>query len=123
VTAPDPRPHLVESGGEWRLAGHRCTACGYRVAFARPWCPLCRAAVEPARFGPAGTVWASAVQRIPVPGLDPPVVFAYLDLDDGPRCLVQCAVDAEDPPAPGARLRLSGVSATGDPLAGPLEAP
>lgn len=122
MTVPaDPRPRLVESGGDWLLAGHRCVACGYRLAFARPWCPVCRAATEPARFGPAGTVWAGAVQRVPVPGLEPPAVFAYLDLDDGPRVLVQgdAALDAERPPAPGTRLRLSGVSEAGNPLGGP----
>lgn len=119
-TLPDPRPRLVEADGAWLLAGLRCTDCGYRMGLARPRCPVCAGPTEPARFGPEGAVWASAVQRIALPGLDAPTVFAYLDLDDGPRCLVRCdaSADPERPPAPGDRLRLTGTSASGDLLAG-----
>jgi uncharacterized OB-fold protein len=114
--APDPRPTIVRSDGRWMLAGSECTACGYRLAVARPRCPVCRGTLREALWGPEGTVWSAATQRVPVPDLEPPVTFGYLDLDGGPRVLVQ-AETAEPAPAPGTRMVLAGRSTSGNPLA------
>ena len=114
--APDPRPTLVRSEGRWMLAGSECTACGYRLGLPRPRCPVCRGSLRDALWGPEGTVWSAATQRVPVPGLDPPVTFGYLDLDDGPRVLVQAEL-AEPAPEPGSRMVLCGRSEFGNPLA------
>ncbi|MFB9387271.1 Zn-ribbon domain-containing OB-fold protein [Pseudonocardia petroleophila] len=109
----DPRP-LVQTGpdGRHRVLGRRCPTCGEVAAFAWPRCPACRGEVEPAAFGPEGTVWSATVVRIPVPGRTPPYALAYVDLDDGPRVLAHLAHDAAPPI--GARVRLAAPSDDGD---------
>lgn len=114
----DPRPR-VQAGpdGLRRVAGRRCRSCAEVSAFAWPRCPACRGEVEPASFGPDGTVWSSTVVRIPVPGRTPPYGLAYVDLDDGPRVLAHVLGDAaaaHEPVPIGSRVRLAGVSADGD---------
>lgn len=111
----DPRPQISEGpDGSRRVTGRRCRSCSAVAAFAWPRCPECRGEVEPADFGPDGTVWSSTIVRIPVPGRTPPYALAYIDLDDGPRVLAH--VDgAADTPAPiGSRVRLSRPSPEGD---------
>lgn len=70
--------------------------------------------MEPAEFGPFGTVWSATVVRIPVPGRTPPYGLAYVDLDDGPRILAHVA-DSERAVPIGARVRLLPGAADGDP--------
>ncbi len=99
----DPRPVL--DGGT--VLGVRCTACRYPAAqLGLPWCPVCYARVEPARFDVVGTVWSSTVVAIPVGDRRPPFGLAYLDLDDGPRVLVHLAEPAVL--GIGTRARISG---------------
>jgi hypothetical protein len=64
-------------------------------------------------FGPTGRVWSSTVVRIPVPGRTPPYTLAYVDIDEGPRVLAHLPSVSERVPV-GARVRLSGPSASGD---------
>lgn len=110
----DPRPRLqLDSDGEWRVHGLRCRRCGAVAAYAWPSCPGCAAPVEPAEFGPAGTVWSSTVVRIPVPGRTPPFALAYVDLDDGPRVLAHVP-GAETSPVVGGRARLVAPTEVGD---------
>ena len=94
------------------VAGVRCTRCGYPAASARPRCPACRGPVEPAEFGPGGTVWSATVVRIPVPGREPPYALAYVDLDDGPRVLSH--LDCADALDVGTRVRLTAPAADPD---------
>ncbi len=103
--ALDPRPRLVASAAGMLVAGVRCTACAHPVAFVRPRCPDCRAAVVPATFGPEGTVWSATVVRIPVPGRRPPFALAYVDLDAGPRVLATAPGEHALPM--GTRVRLT----------------
>jgi len=112
-TLPDPRPQLIDDDGPARLAGLRCTACGYPAATAVPWCPRCQAAVEPALFGPAGRVWSSTVVRVPLPGRTPPYTLAYVDLVDGPRVLVHLPGEA-GPAAVGTAVSLVRVPDVSD---------
>ncbi|OSY43146.1 MULTISPECIES: Zn-ribbon domain-containing OB-fold protein [Pseudonocardia] len=111
MTIVDPRPRIVAApDGAGLVTGVRCAdheRCPGRAAFDWPACPSCGGAVEPAEFGPGGTVWSSTVVRIPVPGRTPPYPLAYVDLDDGPRVL---AHTTEQQPI-GARVRLLGPSA------------
>jgi uncharacterized OB-fold protein len=103
VSTPDPRPRVVagpQGGG--LVEGRRCTTCGEVAAFGWPACPACGGPVEPARFGPEGTVWSATVVRIAVPGRTPPYGLAYVDLDDGPRVLAHTG----GPVPIGARVRL-----------------
>ncbi len=113
--APDPRPQLVERDGQVLLAGGRCRACRYPTRYVVPRCPVCGEESDPADMGPGGTVFSATVLRIAVPGRRPPMVLAYVDVDDGPRILAH--VDHGDQaPAPWARVRLIGQTPAGDPL-------
>jgi len=121
-TIADPRP-VVQQGpdGLCRVAGQRCRSCGEVAAFAWPRCPACRGEVEPAAFGPDGTVWSSTVVRIPLPGRTPPYALAYVDLDDGPRVLAHVVAPPNGPRGPvdaappiGGRVRLAAPSPDGD---------
>lgn len=89
------------------VEGYRCVACRYPVARRVPRCPACAGAVDPAEFGPLGTVWSATVTRVSIPGTEPPFGLAYVDVDDGPRILVRFAPDA----APAVGTRVSIVSA------------
>jgi uncharacterized OB-fold protein len=99
----DSRP-VFDAGA---VLGVRCTACRYPAAQQGiPWCPVCYAEVEPARFAATGTVWSSTVVAIPVGERRPPFGLAYLDLDDGPRVLVHLA--KPQVLRAGTRLRITG---------------
>lgn len=105
----DPRPVLDGTGDDVAVLGVRCTACRYPAAQRGiPWCPVCYATVEPARFATTGTAWSSTVVAIPVGERRPPFGLAYLDLDDGPRVLVHLA----EPTVLrlGERLRITGTA-------------
>lgn len=80
-----------------------------------PRCPRCGArTIEPERFGPGGTVFASTTLRVAVSDRGSPITFAYVDLDDGPRILAHVAAD--HPLSPGHRVTLAGTTIEGDPL-------
>lgn len=112
---PDPRPQLVERDGQVLLAGGRCQACRYPTLYLVPRCPVCGGTADADVMGPGGTVFSATVLRIGVPGRRPPMVLAYVDVDDGPRILAH--VDSVDhAPAPRARVRLVGRTPDGDPL-------
>ena len=109
----DPRPGIVEQGGRHVLLGGRCVSCGHALARRTPRCPWCRSAVEPAAFGPDGVIWAVTVVHVTAGDRDVPYTLAYLDLDDGPRLLVQL----DRPAAVGDRARLAAPTPGGDPAA------
>ena len=116
----DSRP-VFDAGadGTGAVLGVRCTACRYPAAQQGiPWCPVCYAPVEPARFAGSGAVWSSTVVAIRVGERRAPFGLAYLDLDDGPRVLVHLAVPAVQ--RPGTRLRITGTD-RGDLVAGQEE--
>lgn len=109
----DPRPDATPEG----LRGGRCVPCGYPMLYLPPLCPACGGSpVEPATFGPAGTVWSSTVLRVRVADRKPPAVLAYVDFDEGPRSLVHVDGSGEQPLLPGARVRLLGRDDRGDPV-------
>lgn len=118
ASGQDPRPDATTEG----LRGGRCAACGYPMLYRPPLCPSCGAsAVEPAIFGPGGTVWSSTVLRVRVADRKPPAVLAYVDFDEGPRALVHVDGTADQPLLPGARIRLLGRDDRGDPLVAPVD--
>ncbi|WP_419920014.1 Zn-ribbon domain-containing OB-fold protein [Candidatus Poriferisocius sp.] len=112
----DPRPELVVRDGLILLRGSRCGNCRYPMVTAPPRCPVCgHDSMEPAAFGPGGTVFSSTVLRIPVPGRTPPFTLAYVDMDSGPRILAH--VNGPDTSlVPGSRVTLSGWNEHGDPV-------
>ncbi|TAM73049.1 OB-fold domain-containing protein [Mycobacterium sp.] len=122
--APDPRPVVLVRGDFAVVAGSRCVACGYPGIEPVEACPVCRAQVSRAEFGPAGTVFAATILRIALPERPPPYGLAYVDLDGGPRILAHGYADRDTcrPLAPGDRVRLTGRTALGDPFV-ELEAP
>lgn len=118
VDASDPRPRLLEKDGEWFVAGYVCDSCGYRLSLPRPWCPTCRGPLSERLYGPNGRIWACTIVRVPLADREPPVSFAYVDLEDGPRVLCHVENDAPEPRplAPETSVRLVGKTAQGDPL-------
>jgi uncharacterized OB-fold protein len=98
----DPRPTV---DGQ-QLVGVQCEQCGRPSAFPDTWCRRCQGPVRPARFGPGGTVWASATIHLPVDHREPPFTVAYVDLDRGPRVLT--LVKGADSLSPETRVRLVG---------------
>lgn len=114
-TGRDPRPEIRRAAdGAWIVAGRRCLTCVEPVAYPWPRCPQCGSEVEPADFGPQGTVWSATVVRIAVPGHTPPYSLAYVDLEDGPRVLAHVVGEPDEPAPIGGRVRLSGASDEGD---------
>lgn len=97
-----------------RVLGQRCTRCGHATVQDCVRCPSCASEVESAAFGPEGTVWASTVVRIPIPGRVPPFRLAYVDLDDGPRVLAHIPGDDDAPLKVGGRAVITSVSPEGD---------
>jgi uncharacterized OB-fold protein len=113
--AADPRPLVVEAGGAHLLAGASCVACGHALARAAPRCSRCRGPVEPARFGPDGSIWATTVVHVAAePGDELPYTLAYVDLDDGPRILLRLDTGT-DRAAIGDRVRLTAPTPAGNP--------
>jgi uncharacterized protein len=121
IEIPDPRPRVDDGApGTAVVLGLRCVACAYPMAYEALQCPVCRGEVAEARFGPHGTVVASTVLRVGVPGYDPPYSVAYVDLEDGPRVLVHPAGDGLL--TPGTRVHVTGLSRRGDITVVPEEA-
>lgn len=111
----DPRPRVVEADGRLAVAGWRCASCSYPSCQPVAACPVCSGEVRPARFPPAGEVFASTCLRVRVPGHTPPFAMAYVVLDGGPRILTHTPGD--QPVPPGTRVVITGVSEQGDPVA------
>lgn len=111
----DPRPRIVADGGDPHLAGVRCRACGHAGALRTPRCVRCGGEVDPALFGPAGTVWATTVVHVAGrPGDEVPYALAYVDLDEGPRLLTRLAGEGA---RVGDRVALLAATTDGDPAA------
>ncbi|MGB6059222.1 MAG: OB-fold domain-containing protein [Microthrixaceae bacterium] len=70
--------------------------------------------MEQTEFGPLGTVFSSTVLRVPVADRVPPLAFAYVDMDDGPRILAH--VDTQQALRPDQVAKLVGWTEQGDPL-------
>ncbi len=68
--------------------------------------------MDPALFEPAGSVWSWTIVRISVQGRTPPYGLAYLDLEEGPRILVQFDPGAKI--AIGCQARIAGLTEAGD---------
>jgi len=115
---PDPRPQLAE-GSQSTIAGWQCASCRHPLALPAPWCPLCHGPLETTTWGPGGTTWAATVLRVPLPGRTPPMMLAYIDLDEGPRVLGHLTSETNERPECGTRVRLIGVTAAGDLLFAP----
>jgi uncharacterized OB-fold protein len=98
------------------MAGGRCSQCAYPTLDRLLRCPECGGSIVEASFGPGGTVFSSTTIHIAVPGRRPPYTLAYVDLDEGPRILVDVVAGQGVPLRPGQRVRLSGVTDRGDPV-------
>lgn len=111
----DPRPLVVDDGGRHLLAGARCVACGHALALPLSRCTRCGGEVEPAHFGPAGTLWAVTVLHVPArPDDEVPYTLGYVDLDDGPRLLARVDDGAGEAHV-GTRVALTASTAAGNP--------
>ena len=112
----DPRPVIGSESGHSVVVGVRCSACGHPVARAVPRCPRCRSDTVPATFGPTGTVWSFTTVHVAADGHDTPYTLAYLDLEDGPRLLVDLVGDVSATRV-GAPARLCPETPLGNPAA------
>ncbi|WP_214103361.1 Zn-ribbon domain-containing OB-fold protein [Acrocarpospora catenulata] len=113
---PDSRPLIVPDSAGLALAGWRCRDCAAPLALDGPWCPRCRGPLDTERFPLRGTVWASTILRVPLPGRPAPTALAYVDLDGGPRLLGHLAGPPAERLRAGTRVRGAGLSEHGDPL-------
>jgi uncharacterized OB-fold protein len=104
----DPRP-VVEGD---RVLGARCAACGHPHGVCVRRCARCGGSLEPAAFGPSGTIWSTTTLHVAAGGRAAPYTLAYVDLDDGPRVLAHVGGPVEV----GARVVLAGRTAHGDPF-------
>lgn len=109
----DPRPAVIERSDGHRIVGWRCSTCRYPMQIAAYRCPRCGGTMADEEFGPAGTVWASTVLRIAMPGRRTPYVIAWIDLADGPRIIAHVTGSGDDVPV-GALVALSGTNDAGD---------
>lgn len=69
-----------------------------------------------ATFGPTGTVWSFTTVHVAADSHDTPYTLAYLDLDDGPRLMVELVGDASTARV-GAPARLCPETSLGNPAA------
>ncbi|MEC9347626.1 MAG: Zn-ribbon domain-containing OB-fold protein [Pseudomonadota bacterium] len=80
------------AAAEGRLELQRCATCGTAQFYPRPHCAECGSgAVEPFTASGRGTVFTFTVNyRAPTPafGADGPYVIALVDLEEGPRMMV-----------------------------------
>ncbi len=81
-------PYAV-SVADGRVMGARCTLCSTATAPATHRCPGCGGAMERSDFASTGRVFSATEVWLPVGGLEPPSVLAYVDLADGPRLLAR----------------------------------
>jgi uncharacterized protein len=78
------RPLMIDGA----VIGARCERCGYAVSPATARCPSCGGPMtQGIPHASTGRVWSSTVIRIPIGDRVPPIGYAYVDLDDGPRVL------------------------------------
>lgn len=80
------------AAAEGRLELQRCTACETAQFYPRPHCAACGSpALEPLVASGSGSVFTFTINhRAPTPayGADGPYVIALVDLDEGPRMMV-----------------------------------
>jgi uncharacterized OB-fold protein len=120
LTIPDPRPTLVESDRGVVLRGWRCHSCAHPLALAAPWCPRCHGELVETVFSNRGTVWSSTMLAFAFQGRTPPIVLAYVDVDQGPRVLAH-VTDRATRLNVGQRVAFVGASAAGDVLVSLIE--
>jgi uncharacterized OB-fold protein len=59
-------------------------------------------------------VWSATVLRVPLPGREPPIALAYVDLDGGPRILGHIRTHSEHRLTAGTKVHGVGLSSDGD---------
>jgi len=90
IGAADPTTEAFWSAcSERRLLVQRCTECGARQLYPRPFCLACESrSLEWTESPGKGTVYSVTMIRIPViDELPPPYQLALVDLDEGARLL------------------------------------
>ncbi|MEO6504779.1 MAG: OB-fold domain-containing protein [Terrimesophilobacter sp.] len=117
------RPVVVQRGSTWLILGARCPNCHQSYGIKVYRCSVCSSVVEEQLFGPRGTIWSHTTIAIPVPDRESPYTIAYVDLDDGPRVLAIVPNIEASRVGVGARVTLSGMTTTSDPLVALKEEP
>jgi uncharacterized protein len=99
--APEITDHAAPfwaAAADGRLVVQRCTQCGQRQHYPRPWCTNCLSeAVEFVESAGRGTIYTfTVVRRSPIPAFAArvPYVLAFVDLDEGVR-IVTNIVDCD----------------------------
>ncbi len=107
----DPAPFrdgiFVDTGGEVRLLGSRCRACGAQAFPRRTVCARCLSDHdgEEVRLGPTGVLYTYAVVRQAPAEFPTPYVIGYVDLDEGVRVFTQVRTDHPERLGLGQRMR------------------
>ncbi len=82
------------------VVGWSCPADGYSSAVVAFACPLCGERMVDAMFDGLGTVWSFTTILVPSPSRPDPYTLAYVDVDNGPRLVV----DVSEAEAPNLRV-------------------
>jgi uncharacterized OB-fold protein len=85
-----------------RLLGSRCVSCGLASFPRRVVCLRCGAEQEPLRLAGVGRVHAHTRMENPPAGFDDTLLYACVDLEEGPRLLAPLT---GDDPSTGDRVR------------------
>lgn len=99
VVTPETRPYW-EAAAEGRLLLRECRDCGLVYFYPRAVCPDCFSdAVDWIESAGKGEIYSYTVQNQMSgwPEEDLPLIFAYVELDEGPRMItniVECAPDS-----------------------------
>lgn len=99
--APAPTPetaHFWEGAARGELLLQRCRSCGRAYFPPQPTCPSCASDdVEVFRASGRGRLHSYVVSYLPAPGVEPPLVLAVVELEEGPRMLTNLAGVEPDP--------------------------
>lgn len=73
-------------GGEMRLRGAHCAACGTRIFPTATVCPQCNAeGLRPLELGATGVLYAYSTVHVARAAWETPYVIGYVDLPEGVR--------------------------------------
>jgi uncharacterized OB-fold protein len=126
-TLPKATPesaHFWEGAKRGELLLQRCRECESPYFPPQPFCPGCLSdQVVVFRASGRGLLYSYVISHLAVPGFDPPVVLAVVELEEGPRLLTNIVGVEPDPALLPIDLQVEVVFEVFDDVALPLFRP